>query len=192
MDQPLLFPPEVDHDPGGRAKRKLPADTLVATEFSACRVYRYKLLQRWAAGPLCMWLMMNPSTADEHTTDPTVAKCAAIARLNGYGGQYIANVCAARFTDKTRLLGLADPVGPRNLAAILEMASEAHRVIAAYGHLPGDLPRVARETVEAVLAAGHAISVLGLSQDGTPTHPLARGKWHIPITKELLTWRTPL
>lgn len=151
-------------------------------------MYRYKLQQRWGNGPLMLWLLMNPSTADENTTDPTVAKCADMARRRGFGGQFIANVCAARFTNKRQLLGIADPIGPRNQAAVLEMATLSERVVVAHGRLPGNLQHHAVSMVTLLREAGYPLFVLGFNKDGTPKHPQARGKHFVPSSVGMQLW----
>lgn len=40
--------------------------------FSPCRLYRYKLWRKWGDAPPAVFVMLNPSTADEIDNDPTV------------------------------------------------------------------------------------------------------------------------
>lgn len=189
-DQLTLFSgPDVEHDPGGKSSWRLPADTLGCAEFGGPgNCYRYKLLRRWAAGHLAMFCLMNCSTAAAEVNDPTVAKCCQMARGWGFGGLFIANACAYRATDRMRLLTVEDPVGPRNHAAILEMASESRLIVIAHGRLPGDLQRHADEMCRIIRDAGHGLHVLRLSNDGVPVHPLARGKGHIPVSIQPSPW----
>ena len=57
---------------------------------SPCGVYRYDLTRVWdRQRPLCLFLMLNPSTADAERSDPTVTRCLNYAHAWGYGGQYI-------------------------------------------------------------------------------------------------------
>jgi hypothetical protein len=80
--QPNLFRTEPTHDAGGKARHRLPADVVGGAEFGGeALCYRYKLVRRWAAGPMATFALMNPSVADATTVnDPTVAKCCQMAR----------------------------------------------------------------------------------------------------------------
>lgn len=191
MSQLELFAPGAAvHDPGGKSVWRLPPDTQGGAEFGGpgdC--YRYKLFRRWAAGPVCLFGMMNCSEARADVNDPTVSKVCQMARGWGFGGTLVANACAYRATDRMRLLEVDDPVGPRNHAAILEMAAEAKLVVIAHGRLPGNLQRHAHEMCELLQDAGYELHVLRLTEDGVPVHPLARGKAHIPITTRPQPWR---
>lgn len=183
------FPEAAAHDPGARALR-LPADVTATAEYSPCGIYRYKLMHRWRTGPLVMFCMMNPSTASHVASDRTVNKTGQIARWMGFGGQMVGNACAARFTDKNRLLDLSDPAGPRNLAALIEMAAEAEMIVIAHGKLPGKLQVHADAMCSLLRAAGRELHVLRQATDGTPMHPLARGRGFIPVKTDPVVWRT--
>ena len=113
---------------------------------------------------------MNPSTADVHADDPTVAKCGRFARKWNYGGLYIGNTFAYRATDQVKLRDVADPVGPDNDRHLLAMARAAAAVVFAYGQ-----PRH-RELRERGPALAHMLRTragivphaLRLSTNGTP------------------------
>ncbi|MBA3483376.1 MAG: DUF1643 domain-containing protein, partial [Pirellulales bacterium] len=103
MNQPELFPVKVSGE----------------ASFSLCRKYRYSLLRRWAppqepdkpALRYCMFIGLNPSTADERADDPTIRRCIRFARGWGYDGLVMANVFPLRSTDPKSLA--LTPV-PRN------------------------------------------------------------------------------
>ena len=167
------------HSAGCLRSWPVPADWQVSASFSRCRQYRYSLTQRWASGDLVLWCMMNPSAADLTHTDATVAKCARLAARWGYGGQMIANACAYRATDRLRLLSVPDPCGSRNRAAWVRLANRAALIVIAHGRLPGALQIHAEAMCRSMRRQGRALHVLKLLEDGTPSHPLARGKGFI-------------
>lgn len=172
-----------DHDPGGKVRLNVAADVVSVARFSDCRRYRFTLSRTWDAGlPSALFVMMNPSTADEQVNDPTVARCMGFARDWGYGRLYVGNVCAYRATDKTVLLDVDDPVGPGNIAAIIGMASEADVTVIAHGQLPKGLQMHAEAVCTALRAAGTKLSVLRLSKHGVPVHPLYLPKDLRPIS----------
>jgi hypothetical protein len=186
-----------EHDAGGKVKWPIPPGWQTGAMFSGENgdaygdCYRNKLWHRWGGGPMALIGMMNPSTANEHFLDPTVAKTSRIFRRLGFGGQFIANACAYRATDKGRLLSVADPVGPRNHQSILEMAACCEMLVIAHGRLPGDLLKHADAMCHLLHDAGHKLHVLRLTPDGVPMHPLARGKAHIPEDTVPQPWPGP-
>src|SRR5512132_1306567 len=83
--------------------------------FSIDRRYRYAL---WRVGghteDLCNFLLLNPSSADEATNDPTSERCERRARRWGFGGLIVTNLFALCSTDPAGLRRVADPIGPEN------------------------------------------------------------------------------
>src|SRR4051812_31185099 len=61
--------------------------------FSPCRRWRYRLWRRWDPfKPYANFLMLNPSTADELTLDPTCTRCVNYCRDLGYGALIVTNL----------------------------------------------------------------------------------------------------
>ncbi|RLS39460.1 MAG: DUF1643 domain-containing protein, partial [Planctomycetota bacterium] len=178
------------HDPGGKVRPAWPADSHVTAGFSDCQQYRYQLREIWAPGlPLVLWLLMNPSVACLDYSDPTLRKTGKFARAWGYGGQLVGNVHAYRATDKTRLLQVADPVGPENDRLILEMAAEAQTVVLAFGQPPKAL-RPRGQQLTQLLRRHPGLSYLRLAKDGTPVHPLYLPDSLKPVRYEIKGTRT--
>ena len=82
--------------------------------FDGAHAYRYALTRRWAVGAAMVFLMCNPSTADEQHEDPTVRRCLDFARRNGFAALTVVNLFALRATDPGELACHPDPVGPLN------------------------------------------------------------------------------
>ncbi|ATA56505.1 hypothetical protein CKY39_27150 [Variovorax boronicumulans] len=79
---------------------------------------------------------LNPSTATQERSDPTVARVDEVARRNGFDGFVMANLYPVRATDYRTLPAKVNRVAfDRNLAAIEEVvAAQAEPVIwAAWG-----------------------------------------------------------
>ena len=176
------------HSAGCLRPLPIPAGWQVRAGFSRCGQYRYSLCQRWGRGGSVLWCMMNPSAADLMVTDATVAKCARLAARWGYGGQLIANACAYRATNRLRLLSVPDPCGSRNRASWIRLAEKAALIVVAHGRLPGQLQVHAETMCRTLRSRGHSLHVLKLLEDGTPSHPLARGKGFIPETTVPIPW----
>jgi len=149
-------------------------DSPAGAIFDADRVYRYRLWRAWGdPSRRCLFIMLNPSTADEFRLDPTIRRCVGFARDWGYGAVDICNLFAMRATSP-RILYEAekrgdDSVGPRNDDAIVDAVSRAERVIVAWG-THGALGGRAADVTR--LLARAKIYRLGVNADGSPRHPL--------------------
>ncbi len=148
--------------------------------FSADEVYRYHLYRRWAVGRSCLWVMLNPSTADAHHNDPTVERCEHRARTWGFPAVEVVNLFAFRSTDPGALQYHPDPVGPDNDLAIVKAAEGAGRIICAWGAYGYHRGRSAQ--VRALLA-NFELHVLRVTKDGEPGHPL-----YLPYALEPVLW----
>lgn len=142
--------------------------------FSDCRKYRYRLWRTWGEAAPAVFVMLNPSTADEVENDPTVERCERRARAMGFGGLHVANIFALRSTDPSALYNHDDPIGPDNDAAILESVAGAGLVICAWG-AHGNLYQRGQKVLQLLRGAGIAPHYLKLNNDGTPKHPLYVG-----------------
>lgn len=179
------------HDHGCRRLTRWPMWYKTTATFSDDRRHRLTLSQVWGDGPRQMFLLMNPSGADEDFADMTLAKTGAMSLEQGFGGQIIGNSSTYRATDNGRLLNVDDPVHPGNRDALIQMARQADRIVIAHGHLPRPLQKHADQSVEWIRSVGKPLFVLGLSRDGVPVHPLARGKAFVPVNRQPVLWDGP-
>lgn len=145
--------------------------------FSQCGAYRYALRRDWGAGRdgrgRLVFVMLNPSTADERRNDPTLSRCEARARAMGFGGLEVVNLFGFRATDPRMLKAAPAPVGPRNDAVLRDAARSAGMVICAWGAHGVHRGRAAE--VESLLRECNLkLWHLGLTAGGFPRHPLYR------------------
>jgi hypothetical protein len=139
-------------------------------EFSPCRTWRYALYRRWAFdGPTMLVVMLNPSTADETTNDPTVNRIEKLARAKDFAAVTVANLFAFRTAYPRVLKQAPDPVGPNNDRWLQRLRVEHEMCIAGWGTHGSYRNRAAK-----VLAAGWLGDLLcfDTNGDGSPTHPL--------------------
>lgn len=143
--------------------------------FNKDRTQRYTLERTWTfEKPRILWLMLNPSTADEYTLDHTIKQCVTFSSLWGYGTLEVVNLFALRSTDPSALYGrTSEEVGGDawNDAAIVASARHAQRVIAAWG-THGKLYGRDEEMRRMLEARGHVLYCLGHTKGGHPKHPL--------------------
>lgn len=156
-------------------------ETLRGATFSDGRVYRYSLFRRWGnADRMVNFLMLNPSTADAETNDPTIERCERRTRKLGYGGLVVTNLFAFRATDPKDMLRAYEPVGPDNDDAILEHANRAALIICGWGK---DGVHRGRAYAVCKLLERYDLHALRISdKTGQPWHPLYVGYDVLPST----------
>lgn len=154
--------------------------------FSPCEAYRYDLTRVWDRDkPLCMFLMLNPSTADAEKPDPTITRCLGFARSWGCGSLVVCNLFALRSTDPRELYKSADPIGPDNDAAIVGWARKASLRVAAWGNHGRHRERGVRVKLR-LRDLGVPLSYLRLTKLNQPEHPL-----YVPATTQPTPWAIP-
>lgn len=153
-------------------------------EFSTCQQYRYRLWRIWDKSLLpAMFLMLNPSTADEAANDPTVERCQRYAAAWGYGGLLVCNIFALRSTDPGRLYTHHWPVGPDNDEAIQSEARRAGIVVCAWGNHGMHAGR-GQAVADMLLAIKPSLHALKVTVTGQPGHPL-----YLPKDLQPFVWQ---
>ena len=176
-------------------------------DISACGKYRYRLTREWNGvhdpengwywtgdkdgngepygwKRSCVFIMLNPSTADGEQDDPTIRRCVDFAARLGYAALDVVNLFAYRATNPKELLALGhndDPVGVRNQEVIETIcnAQDTGMVIAAWGAHGGHIGQ--DETVLGWLHPRVKVQALGLTSGGQPRHPLYLPKTSLPF-----------
>ena len=148
--------------------------------FSNDRLYRYDLHRVVGEGrSVVTFVMLNPSTADETSNDPTVKTCIRYAQKWNYGRLTVVNIFAYRSTDPRELYELDDPIGTANDSAIRAAARVADLVVCAWGTHGKLLKR--GEAVRQMLNEICEPHVLELTKEGHPHHPLYLKENRVPI-----------
>lgn len=130
-----------------------------------------------------VWIMLNPSTADERKLDPTLTRCWRWTFAWGYTEMIILNLFAYRSSEPKRMREAGDPVGAQNDEHILREMANAQLHIVAWG-AGGDFMGRAKQFLTTFV--GFEFYCLGKTKDGYPTHPLARGRHRIPEDVQLI------
>jgi hypothetical protein len=168
---------------------------------SPCRKYRYRLWRVWGdASKRCVFVGLNPSTADETKDDATIRKCIGFAKRWKFGAIDMVNLFAWRATKPEGLLETPCPAAPddhypnwndndRHTQAAFQSAS---RIVFAWGggytgklgtlirNHEGSLEHVFKDAfLSDPLRRMHggtmplpAAGILGRTKDGSPRHPL--------------------
>lgn len=139
--------------------------------FSECGKYRYTLSRRWLTGEgTVLFVLLNPSTADQVRNDPTVERCERRARRMGFNEMIVANLFAFRSTKPKYMLAAEDPVGPENDKAIVDAAWASHKIVCGWGEHGRHLGR--SEAVRKLLSS-FELTALKVNESGEPCHPLS-------------------
>jgi len=138
---------------------------------SQCGTYRY-VLTRKTNSPLrwvkkCLFIMLNPSTADSLQDDPTIRRCIGFAEREGCTDLTVVNLFALRSTKPELLLTHPDPSGPENYGIVINSLDYHDVVIAAWG-----AHKLPDTSLLEVLKKRSGIYCLGKTKDGSPRHPL--------------------
>ncbi|ESY72333.1 hypothetical protein X740_33330 [Mesorhizobium sp. LNHC221B00] len=184
-------------------------------QLSRCGTYRYRLWREWRLHPepaqwsmwtddrgkpvldgagaqlgdpkACVFIMLNPSTADANDDDPTIRRCVGFARAWGYDRMEVLNLFAYRATDPRALLSLNhndDPVGEGNQGAFDHVMTRDYpvgKIICAWGAHGGHLGQ--DETALGWIGDRERFA-LGMTKDGHPKHPL-----YLPAKAEPVRFR---
>ena len=162
--------------------------TRSGADFSDDWVYRYRLWREWDDSlPSCLFVMLNPSTADATQDDPTIRRCIDYARRWGYGGLQIGNLFALRATDPHALRKARDPIGPDNNQWLIYMQRATDLTVIAWGTGFCDyLDRAERVLTMLSATSGKVLHCLGTTKNGSPRHPLYMPKTATAMMYEVI------
>ncbi len=145
-----------------------------AAVISECRKHRLWLSRAWGRqDPKLPFIMLNPSTADADVDDPTIRRCMAFARREGYHGIEVVNLFSVRATDPKEVWPLAPHRRnhPHAEHHLVDAALNGEPIVCAWGSVPpAAMPRV-RDVVNTLSMLTNLVC-LGTTKSGMPRHPL--------------------
>lgn len=172
---------------------------------SDCGKYRYLLWREWrgthdpnnwkwfgvndgAGSPIgepkaCVFIMLNPSTADGAIDDPTIRRCVGFAKAWKFERLEVVNLFAYRATDPSIVLSLPadEAIGPENQEYVEDAANTAGKIVCAWGAHGSYLSQ--DQTVRGWCNGARTFH-LGLTKNRQPRHPL-----YIKGDTQLQEWR---
>ncbi|WP_334656700.1 DUF1643 domain-containing protein [Sphingomonas panaciterrae] len=163
---------------------------------------RTRLTRDWAPGPRALVIGCNPSTADALGDDPTSLWWNAWFQLFGFGGYDAMNLYPFVTSKPAECRKIVDGIEGGdwaardalhfiNLPALVEAAKAAHQVFVCWGAIAWN-PMWIDHVVEEIQTGAEPYPDLwcwGTNADGSPKHPMARGKHRIPRDQRPLLWR---
>lgn len=179
MSQGVLF------DPG-------PGDGAILSEDRLHRFRLWRYVDDMAGvkrgGARVLFVMLNPSTADETMDDLTIKKCIGFAQRWGVGGGLveIVNLFSYRATDPADLwvwcaqhgppLYAPDEITQENEDAVLYCALAGSKVVLAWGaHKDPAFAAISDHVVRELDRFKLGLWCLGTTKDGHPRHPSRLG-----------------
>jgi hypothetical protein len=151
---------------------------IIGTNISQCRKYRYTLerdLGLLGEGVL-LFMMLNPSTADEFHNDPTLKRSIGFGQKWGYRTLLVGNLYAFRSSKPADLWEAEDPVGPENWPWLVKLFEVADTIVCAWGQKG---PRESYADVMDDFIRNHRAAIkrsaptfLTMNANGCPGHPL--------------------
>lgn len=159
---------------------------------SECGRYRYTLGRNIdsdsTAHKPCLFVMLNPSTADANVDDPTIRRCIGFAKRERCTFLTVVNLFSFRATDPRELIRAhaagGDVFGPdhrQHFTRELRRHNVAlgHVIIAAWGANP--IADHAVDSMQLLREAG--AKCLGVTKDNSPRHPL-----YVRADQPLVPW----
>lgn len=155
--------------------------------FDVTRKYRYTLKRVWdeSKGKV-VYIMLNPSFADDDEDDPTTKRCINFTKKFGYGSLEIVNLFAyiTSNPDNLKHLNKQEAIGKENENHIIPALNNADKIIAAWGE---NSTIHGRHMEIEELIAGYDIDSLGPPcKNGQPRHPL-----YLSSAIELVPYKRP-
>ena len=140
------------------------------------RLYRYRLCRPVGLGEgTCLFVMLNPSTADEVDNDPTIRRCLGFARRWGYAYLMVVNLFAHRSPTPESLVDMTkhglDPIGTENIDWIAGEAQQADIVVCAWGSMGSHIGQ-GHKVRQMFRDMGIRAKCFGLTSNNQPRHPL--------------------
>lgn len=172
---------------------------------------RFLLKRAWGGGPCVLWAMCNPSNADADKDDPTMLRVMEFSSRWGFGSCVVINPIPLISSTPKEALDWIDAVGRMtytlgekvfeqwntNMATCVEQILAAEMRVAAWGNI---MPlQFVKDWWQCVVEntpdePGPEIfwHCLGTNKDGSPKHPLARGKNRVPADFKPIRWEQKL
>ncbi len=140
--------------------------------FDPSGLYRYSLWRTWSPyHTRVAFILLNPSTADEHQNDPTIRRCISFARAWNFGAIEVVNLFAYRATDYRELFKANEPIGTENDRYLIQAVERCSTIVLGWGARGTFLTRD-RQVMSSILDGRQDIYSLGITKNGQPRHPL--------------------
>ena len=145
-------------------------------EFSIDKKERYSLKREWDKSKnKILYIMLNPSLADDKNDDPTIRRLISFTKKYNYGGFLVGNIFTT-ITPNPKEIDKSKGISGRNLEELLKLINTVDQIVYAWGNTIEE-PQLLKELVLSP-------KCFGKNFNGTPKHPL-----YLPKNSKLIAYR---
>ena len=145
-------------------------------KFCEAKKNRYFLKREWDNSKgLLLYIMLNPSVADEKKDDPTIRRLINFTQKFDYGGFLVGNIFT-KITPNPKELDKFKGMSDKNFEELIKLINKVDQIVYAWGNSVEE-PQLLKKLVLSPKCFGKNVN-------GTPKHPL-----YLPKDSKLIAYR---
>ena len=145
-------------------------------KFCNTKQNRYFLKREWDNSKgLLLYIMLNPSVADEKKDDPTIRRLISFTKKFNYGGFLVGNIFTT-ITPNPKELDKSKGMSDKNFEELIKLINKVDQIVYAWGSSVEE-PQLLKKLVLGP-------KCFGKNLNGTPKHPL-----YLPKNSKLESFR---
>ena len=145
-------------------------------EFSIDKKERYSLKREWDKSKnKILYIMLNPSLADDKNDDPTIRRLINFTKKFNYGGFLVGNIFTT-ITPNPKEIDKSKGISDKNFEKLLKLINKVDQIVYAWGDNIEE-PQLLKELVLNP-------KCFGKNLNGSPKHPL-----YLPSETKLINFR---
>ena len=145
-------------------------------EFSIDYKDRYSLTREWDKSKnKILYIMLNPSLANEKNDDPTIRRLINFTKKFNYGGFLVGNIFTT-ITPNPKEIDKSKGMSDKNFEKLLNLINKVDKIVYAWGNSIEE-PQHLKELILSP-------KCFGKNLNGTPKHPL-----YLPKNSKLIDYR---
>tara|TARA_B000000557_G_scaffold263205_1_gene265526 strand:+ start:1133 stop:1585 length:453 start_codon:yes stop_codon:yes gene_type:complete len=145
-------------------------------EFSIDKKERYSLKREWDKSKnKILYIMLNPSLADDKNDDPTIRRLVSFTKKYNYGGFLVGNIFTT-ITPNPKEIDKSKGISDKNFEKLLKLINKVDQIVYAWGDNIEE-PQLLKELVLNP-------KCFGKNLNGSPKHPL-----YLPSETKLINFR---
>ena len=145
-------------------------------EFSIDKKERYSLKREWDKSKnKILYIMLNPSFADDKDDDPTIRRLINFTKKFNYGGFLVGNIFTT-ITPNPKELDKSKGMSDKNFEELIKLINKVDQIVYAWGSSIEE-PQLLKKLVLSP-------KCFGKNLNGTPKHPL-----YVPSQTKLINFR---